>query len=153
MRLLIVLGCAAALALAQPKPDFTGTWALNVEKSNFDRQPAPQAMTDKIDHKDPTLTINSTRSGEQGSGEFTLKYVTDGSEGSNDVMGNPLKYTAKFDGEILVITTWGSFGPNEIKLIDKWSLSPEKNMLTIRRHYEGRGGPQDQVLIMDRKKE
>jgi len=79
-----------------------------------------------------------------------VKYVADGTEGSNAVLGNPMKYTAKWAGSTLVIDTWGKFGPNEMRLIDKWSLSADGKTMTVLRHYEGNGGPQDQKLLFEK---
>ncbi len=142
------------MGLAQQKPDFTGVWKMNLDKSTFDKQgPPPGPVVLTVEHKDPVLTEKVTHyTADQKAQEMgALKYVTDGSEGSNAVMGNPLKYTAKWTGSTLVVETWGKFGQNEMRLTDKWSLSDDGKTVTILRHYEGNGGPQDQKLLFEKR--
>ena len=45
LRFTLVLALLAAAATAQKKPDFTGHWVLNVDKSNFGKLTKPQGMT------------------------------------------------------------------------------------------------------------
>lgn len=139
-----------AVAAAQSKPDFTGTWRMNVEKSAFDRQGPPKGVTVlKVTHQDPkfaeTIFHHEPEPKEMG----RVEYVTDGSEGSNVMMGNRMKCTAKWEGRDLVITTWGSFGQNEMRLTDRWQLGAGGKVLTILRKYEGQGGTQQQTLIFE----
>jgi len=126
---------------------------MNIDKSSFDKQGPPSGpVVLTIEHKDPVLTEKVTHySPDQKAQEMgTLKYVTDGTEGSNAVMGNAMKYTAKWSGSTLTVDTWGKFGPNEMRLIDKWSMSADGKAVTILRRYEGNGGPQDQKLIFEK---
>ncbi|MCL5743643.1 MAG: hypothetical protein M1541_06915, partial [Acidobacteria bacterium] len=50
--LLAVAACLLA-ARVEAKPNLSGTWKLNVTKSDFGPLPAPSARTDKIEHSDP----------------------------------------------------------------------------------------------------
>src|SRR5579884_2967851 len=73
----ILLGGAVQ---AFAKPNFTGDWKLNADKSNFGPIPPPTAMTLNIDHSDPNLKILTKQSGAQGDMEYEAKYTTDGKE-------------------------------------------------------------------------
>lgn len=107
---------------------------------------------DRFEHRDPDLVIQSTRAyGDGPETTGTVRYRI-GGEGVNDVMGNRMKYQARWDGQVLEIVTSGSFGDNAIKLTDRYALSGDGNTLTLLRHYEGRGGPQDQTLVFRREK-
>jgi hypothetical protein len=150
MRTITLLLLTALIAPAQQRPDFSGAWKLNAAKSSFDKQPAPKHLSFVIEHRDPRLTQFVSHGEPEGRQMAPAIYVTDGTEGSNTVMGNPLKYTAKWGGTTLTVITWGSFGKNEMKLTDQWSLVDEGRTLIILRHYEGQGGPQDQKLVLDR---
>ena len=62
-----VIGSVLALALlagVQPagKPNFSGDWKLNLEKSNFGAVPPPTSITRKIVHAEPSLTIDEVQS-------------------------------------------------------------------------------------------
>lgn len=92
---------------------------MNVEKSAFDRQGPPKGATVlKVGHREPKLTETIFHEPEPTAAEMapkamgTAEYVTDGSEGTNVVMGNRMKCTAQWEGRELVIATWGSFGTN-----------------------------------------
>lgn len=151
MKRIVLLVAFAAALLAQDHPDLSGTWVWNLAKSNFDRQPQYQAHTDRIEQSDPDLAFHATMTTAQGTTRSTLRYKTDGSEVTNIVHGNPLKATAKWEGKVLVIETWGKFGDNEMRLKDRYSLSRDAKTLILNRHYEGRGGAQDQTIVLDRK--
>ncbi len=126
------------------KPNLSGDWDLDVAASDFAKETPPKGRLTKILHHEPDLEIRI--------GDGVAKYTTDGKEATNDVYGNAMKAVTKWEGDVLVMETNGSFGTNKIKLIDRYELSKDKKTLTLRRHFEGqRGGVQDQVLIMCRK--
>jgi hypothetical protein len=128
---LFVIAAAASLAMAADKPDFSGDWKMDVDKSVVPPpMPAPTAMTRKIDHKDPDLSVNESSSGPQGDMNLTLKYSTDGKETTNSLMGNDVKSKAAWDGKVLVITSNANFGGADVKLTNKWTLSDDGKTLT-----------------------
>ena len=47
-------------AVAADKPDFSGKWKLNTEKSDFGPMPKPEKADYVIAHKDPELNVKST---------------------------------------------------------------------------------------------
>jgi hypothetical protein len=92
----------ASIATAQTKPDFSGTWKMNREKSKFERG-GPDALLIKIDHKEPAFTENWTVSTPDGERSFQAKYTTDGKETEQEFMGRTAKTSAKWEGDALVI--------------------------------------------------
>ena len=142
----------ALCAYGEGKPDFTGTWRMNEEKSAFDKQGPPKGATVlKVEHREPKLTETIFHEPEPKA-MGTVEYVTDGSEGTNVVMGSRMKCTAQWERRELVIATWGSFGTNEMRLTDRWQLSGDGRTLTMMRKYEGQGGPQEQKLVFEKQK-
>jgi hypothetical protein len=127
---LFVIVAAAGMAVAADKPDFSGTWKMDADKSVFGPMPPPTSMTRKIDHKDPTLTIDQASSGPQGDQNVTMKYSTDGKETTNSMMGNDVKSKASWEGKTLVITSAANFGGADVKLVDKWTLADDGKTLT-----------------------
>ncbi len=130
MSTLFVIAAAANVAMAADKPDFSGTWKMDADKSVFGPMPPPTSMTRKIDHKDPALSVNTVSSGPQGDQDMTFKYATDGTETTNSMMGNDVKSTATWDAKTLVIKSAANFGGADVKLTDKWSLSDDGKTLT-----------------------
>ena len=131
MSSLLVIAAAAGMALAADKPDFSGDWKMDADKSVFPAGiPAPSSLTRKIDHKDPSLTVNSSQSGPQGDMNTEAKYSTDGKETTNSMMGNDVKSKAVWEGKTLVITSNANFGGADVKLVNKWSLAEDGKTLT-----------------------
>lgn len=97
----IVYLCAS-IAAAQTKPDFSGSWKMNREKSKFERG-GPENLLIKIDHKEPAFVEDWKMTTPNGERSFQAKYTTDGKETEQDVMGQTTKTSAKWDGDALVI--------------------------------------------------
>lgn len=126
------LACAALLAIpamAAGKPDFSGEWKLNVDKSNFGPMPPPTSMTRTIEHKDPDLNMVTSQSGADGDVTLKAKYSTDGKETKNDFRGAEAKSVAKWDGDTLVIDTKLDFQGMEITLKESWKMSEDGKTL------------------------
>lgn len=143
---------AATLTAFAEKPNFTGDWTLNADKSNLGPMPPPSSMTLKVDHHDPSLTATQTVvGGAQGDQTSTLKVTTDGKETTNDMMGQPAKTTAKWDGDALVIDIGMEVQGTEIKLTQKYSLASDGKTLTNNMHIVAPQGEFDIVYVMDKK--
>ncbi len=97
-----VVCLCASLATAQTKPNFSGAWKLNAEKSKFTGG-GPDNLSIKIDHKEPALTEDWAMSTPNGDRSFQAKYTTDGKETEQEVMGRTAKTSAKWEGDALVI--------------------------------------------------
>ena len=147
---------AAALALillalpALAKTNFSGDWKLNVSKSEFGPMPPPSSMTGKITHQDPKLKLAVKQTGERGDVDYEMNYSTDGKETTNEFRGNPMKSTARWDGEALVIDTKGSFDGNDFTIQDRMSLSADGKTLTLKRHFSSSMGEADQTLVLEK---
>ena len=130
MSTLFVIAAAANIVMAADKPDFSGNWKMDADKSVFGPMRPPTSMTRKIDHKDPAISVDEARVAEQGDMNTTFKYSTDGKETTNSMMGNDVKSTAVWEGKTLVIKSAGNFGGADVKFTDKWSLSDDGKTLT-----------------------
>jgi hypothetical protein len=151
LTILVLVAALAALGMAADKPNFSGDWSINVDKSAFGPMPPPSSLTRKIAHTDPAVTVDEAQSGAQGDMKRTVKYSTDGKETSNDFMGQSMKSTAAWDGSKLVITTKGDFGGTEVKLIDTWSLSGDGKELTDVMHIVSPQGEFDITFVLGKK--
>lgn len=151
-RLFCITLAAAALSLvqAQAKPNFSGSWKLNVSKSDFGPLPAPDSRTDQIKQNDPDIADNTTQSGQMGEMSAEIKYSTDGKETTYQIRGVDFKSTAKWDGDELLINTKGSFGGNDITTTDRWSLSADGKTITINRHAVSPMGEADMKVILEK---
>lgn len=142
---MVVMANAAA---AQAKPDFNGKWAIDAEKTaaanpnmgggggggggRGGRGGGMAAMTLTVDAN--TLTSES-----EGRGGLTkLVYKLDGTEGTVTQGQNEVKYTAKWDGNTIVLETTRTF--NDMTITSKAVYSIEGEYLVVATTSAGRGG-------------
>jgi hypothetical protein len=145
-----ILGALAASAAAQSKPNFSGTWTLNVSKSDFGLIPGPSSRIDIIEHNDPALKDNVTQDGPQGNQSFALSYTTDGKEASNQQGPLTVKSTLAWQGADLVVNSKANFNDNDITLKGVWSLSADGKTLTQKVHFASPMGETDQMLVFEK---
>jgi hypothetical protein len=132
---------------AQAPPNLSGTWELQVDKSDFGALPGPSQRTDVIDHQEPRITVK--RSGASAQGNFTadLLFVVDGKPHKNVVNGNELSTTLRWEGPVLVLVTVTQTDNGEATLTDRWSLSADGKTLTQARTIEVQGQTFDQTAV------
>lgn len=145
---LLALLVAALPALA--KPNFSGAWALVADKSDFGPMPVPQKYESTINHADPEVKAKIVQSGQQGEYEVGLTYSTDGKETTNQLRGNPMKCTAKWDGDTLLIESKLDFQGNAVTIVDKWTLSEDGKTFTIDRKLNTPQGDLDQKIVLSK---
>jgi len=131
------------LVQASAKTDFSGTWKLDTAKSDFGQLPAPDSITLKIVHQDPSLKVNLNQTGGMGDINADLTYTTDGTESVNHVGQGEARTTMKWDGDDLVLDTKGKFGDNDYTSKDRWNVSSDGKTLTITRHLASSMGETD----------
>ncbi len=148
--LTLALALVSAMLASAAPPNLTGDWKLIPAKSDFGQMPAPDTMTQKIAHEDPSLKVAVKQSGERGEMAWEMAYTTDGKECTNTIRDNPMKSVLKWDGETLLIETKGKFGDNDFTMNDKWSVSADGKVLTINRHFSSSFGEGDQKLVLEK---
>src|SRR6267143_951192 len=105
LSIISLTGLLLVTTFAQQKPDFSGTWKLNVAKSDFGMLGGPTSRTDVITHKDPSLSNSVTAEGAQGKQQYTVSYTTDGKEAANKMGDREIKSVLKWAGSNLVISS------------------------------------------------
>ncbi len=154
LRLFSAAAVAALFALlqvqAQAKPNFSGSWKLNVNKSDFGPMPAPDSRSDTITQADPEIKDSFTQSGQMGEITADVKYLTDGTETTNTLRGNEIKSVAKWEGDELVVASKTSFNGAGVTFNDRWTLSADGKTLTIQRHAISPMGEADQKIVLEK---
>lgn len=154
----ILAVCAAAGFLlgagqAEAKPNFSGDWKLNIEKSNFGPIPPPDSLTQKITHEDPSLKIAvEQKGGPQGDMNYQATYSTDGKETTNTVGPMEAKSTAKWEGDTLAVDTKINTGGADIVIKGKWSVSADGKVLTNAAHIVTPQGELDVTYVLEKAK-
>jgi len=143
-------GLTAMLASAAEKPNFTGSWKLNVSKSDFGPVPPPEKLEQTIKHEDPKLNINTLNVGQQGEIKSETTYNTDGKESINKQAGVETKSVAVWDGDKLVIKYKREIQGMEIAFVDTWTLGAEGKSYTIVRDLSTPQGDFKLTIVMDK---
>ena len=141
---------ATAAPVAGAKPNYTGTWKLNVAKSDFGPIPGPDTRVDVIEHNDPTLKVSSTQEGPQGKQDVTLNFTTDGKEVTNTPGGLEVKSTGGWEANNLVLNAKLKFQDNDVAIKTTWLLSEDGKTLTQSQHMATPMGEFDQKMIFEK---
>jgi hypothetical protein len=149
--LIAMLGLGIGTAFAA-RPDFSGEWKLNTEKSEFGPAPAPSSRTDKIVHRDPSMKITRTQTlnGNQGTSELTC--TTDGKDCDVAISGAAVKFSATFQwvDNVLTFDAKSTYNGGPLTIHEKWALSPDGKTITIQRHLTVSIGEVDQTLVLEK---
>ncbi len=130
--ILAAAACLLAVTPAMAKTDFSGTWKIVLDKSDFGPMPPPEKVEQIVEHKENDLKVNVTQVGQQGEVKMELNYSTE-KETTNTFRNTPMKSTAKWDGDKLVVVSKLEFQGNEVVIQDTWSLADEGKTLTLDR--------------------
>jgi hypothetical protein len=137
---------AAALAGAQAKPNVSGNWVLNVAKSKFERG-GPKNIVIKFDQKDNTLNEVLTISSDQGDRSINFTYSMDGKESTQQLEGNEIKTTAKWEGNTLILEFKNDQGFNFLRKI---VLAADGKSLTINVIQTNPNGSVNDIVVLDK---
>ena len=145
---------ATAPALAQAKPDFSGSWKLNVEKSDPMGGGGGGMMRDAVTTITQTAT-ELTVVTKFGENSRTATYKLDGTESVNPGMrGGETKTKAKFDGATLVLEhTRNMSGPNgdmQVTSKEVRSLSDDGKTMTVVTTSQGPNGETTRKMVYDK---
>ena len=127
MKILMSALLLVAAAVAADKPDFSGNWKMDGDKSVFGPMPPPASMTRTIELKGAEVSFKQTMTGPEM--ELTFKFFTDGRETVNSFMGADYKGTANWEGKTLVFHSRIE-SDAQFKSTSKWTLSDDGKTLT-----------------------
>lgn len=140
----------AALSSAQPKPNYSGNWKLNVAKSEFGILPAPKSETAVIDHKDPALKMDMNVDGAQGENKYIIDTDTNGKEIVVRMGIRDVKMNAVWEGQAVVLNSKVDYNGQEIIVKNMMNLSSDGQILTQNLHMTSAMGEVDQKLVFEK---
>lgn len=114
-----------------PTTDFTGTWKANLEKSKFLGFP-PKALTIKIDQSRTELHQEIVAIRPDGNeARMTFACAMNGEQNKTSLNGNPIRGSATWQANELLIESWLKAGERELQFRDFWSLSDDRKTLVM----------------------
>jgi hypothetical protein len=141
-------GSMAMIHTGGSHPSFSGTYKLDVDKSNFGQMGGPSAGTEAIDDNGSSVKIDSDQQGgPMGDAKSSETVTTDGQESTSSMMGSPVKSTAQWDGGSLVVNSKTSFQGTDVTIKSTYTLSDDGKTLTIKTHAESSMGPFDSTAV------
>jgi hypothetical protein len=157
----ILFAVAAMLLLTAParaqdaKPSFSGTWSLDVAKSDFGPAPPPESVVMVIEHKEPNLKVATTQKAPQGDTTNESNITTDGKENVNKLraMGGEqdVKSTTKWNGNTLATARTLDVQGMTIGMNDSWALSDDGKVMTIVREIRTPQGDFATKMVFNKK--
>lgn len=155
MRSILVFTLALTMAItvaltAQAAPDFSGTWVLDLTKSDLD---TTNAAAKKVQMNKVTLILKQTAtqlSIERSTGD-TAVYNLDGSESINNLPnGSQATTKMQWDGETLVAKTTSNIGGQDVAMTDVRSLDGSGQVMTLQVSRETPRGVVNQTLVYNK---
>jgi hypothetical protein len=147
----------APVPAATAKPDFTGTWKLNLEKSDYDQVPPPSDETLTFAHNGSTSTIATVSDNERGKEVYTLPFTTDGAETPtpNGVFANTatLQYLStkgEWKGSSVILTQKILYQDSPGTLRSVLTISPDGKTLTCAMHISVNQGEFDTTSVYEK---
>jgi hypothetical protein len=149
-RLLLLLSVFASIAIAQPHPNFSGTWNLNRAESDF---------TDKHASAPDSLVLTVHQNGDDFSYDSVREKDGKKSKGHLDLvvsLPNPIggegTASAEWKADKLEFKLLNNVG-QQTETVDTWSLSPDEKRLTsdMVAHLPKNGGDLHIHRVFDKK--
>ena len=109
-------------------------------------------MQVKIEQNSQDITI-FFRARNHGQDEVNTERLRIGSsDNKNEIHGAPMISKAAWDGATLTVDSVAKFGSQELRMNDRWSLSPDKQTLTFQERHQFGAEPQptEDTQVFDR---
>ena len=131
-------------------PNFSGTWKLQPQLSNFATATPPKAMTMKVRHQEPALMVQSTTTTAQGEQASEYRWWTDGYPSANTIRSIDYKTNVSWNGKMLVSNSKATTPQGPIDMTDNWTLTNGGKQLQISRVLLIRGQQVEQAYIYEK---
>src|SRR5215472_12030348 len=144
-----VLLFLVASAGAQSRPDFSGTWKQNLEKSPT-KSSWLKSYVNKIELQDANLKVTTTTVGDRGERRYDRTYVIGTEQKSQDREGDLFTPNLKWEGNTLVFETVEKQHDAVLTSKEVWTLSGDGKTLTKNIHRSGPRGDSDQQYVLEK---
>ena len=145
-------GAAAMIHTGGAQPNLTGTWKLNIAKSDFGQGQAPASQVDTIEDNEPSVKIvEDQKGGFMGDMNITSSLSTDGTPTTSPGMGGAqVTSTSHWEGGSLVVNSKTSFQGSDVTIKDTFTPSEDGKTLKEVAHIESSMGNFDTTSVFDK---
>lgn len=139
-RLILAVALAGVLGAADLDRDFSGNWILVEERSRVAGLNEPE----------PFLKVTQDTAGIHcATADAAWTYAPEGRDSRYKVGGESRNSAVKWEGAALLVNTLVS-GAANYTIMDRWRLSPDRNLLTITRQVVRQSGEVEGTLVYRR---
>ncbi len=146
MRALLLAFACAALGGAQARPDFSGSWTLNIQQSDVD-EPRLKGAVFTIEHREPNFAIHRTLLYPLETKNMKFELRTDGKPVVVPYGEEKLAVSVRWEADALVCSVRDALEAERTSDRVKYALSPDRKRLTV----SGLGQGKTRVWIFDRR--
>ena len=133
------------------RTNYSGVWRLMISRSDFGAIPGPDVRVDVIDHREPSIKIDTSQDSVlDGKQEYTTILTTDGKTAATHFTGLEAKSTAYWLGQNLVVNTRLVFQGSEVAIVTTYLLSEDGKTLTQYSQIKSPTGDTDQKLVFEK---
>jgi len=140
-----------SIVSAAPKPNFTGTWKVNLQKSKL-QIPPPESSVFVVEHAEPRLRITRTHVFGGKSDTFTIQLTTDGQETVLRDAQRTIYSRAYWEGNVLVFDSRIVMEAGEATNVVRYRRAKDGQSFTARERLRSPKLNYDNVWVMERKK-
>jgi len=145
---IVIVGFVVAvpprLSAADRDRDFSGAWVLDEKQSDVRSLPvAPGSLLTVTQEASAIRCVESDRTGKTGA---SWTYRIDSTATKYQVGAERMSSLTKWEGSALLINTLVT-GPQNYAVMDRWRVSRDHNMLTIRRQIQRGLAESEAVLV------
>lgn len=148
--LAIILLMAPIILAADP--DFSGIWNLDESRSELRRSPERPWKLMSVEHRDTQIRCVPVEPGSEPrkQNRMVMQFATNGRETAHPIGDATGKSIAKWEGAALMINTIVSSPRQSYTQMDRWKLSRDGKVLTVRRQIVTLHGEVESTLVYDK---
>jgi hypothetical protein len=135
--------------LSAQTPNLSGVWKANLEKSKLNG-PAPTSHLVLIDQQGSKITEVTGMFSQRGEARSTVVYNLDGKPSTNSSRGLPMRSSASWEGNTLVLQSKVAGGAQPVTISEKQTLSSDGKTLTIEAVSTANGKDTAQTLVLEK---
>jgi len=150
MKTLAAITCFSAALMAAGKPDFSGTWQLDAQKSDFGPLPVPSRFERVIEQSGAQVHVTTHQATGAGEQAIETHFRTDGEFVENHYKTGVARVSGRWDGGHLEVETRRELQGKLLTSLEVWTLSSDHRILTVKNHIDTPNGPLDLVLSLRR---
>jgi len=131
------------------KPDFSGTWRFNAEKSRL-QIPPPDSSTFHIEQKESDFFLTRTHVYQGKADTFSIRLTTDGKEVAQEMSGRTVRVRLNWEGSDLIFDSILAVSGREASNVVRYHLSEDGKTFIATERFRGPELKYDNVWVFDR---